>query len=567
MRRFTPLTCLLLPLAASAAGTSVSVNGNAIALQAPRDMVWADFLGINTDFADLTNPLIYAPPYLRSMDAVNRQLDALQALGLNWVRDPLRWTLVLNRGDYSVVDANVQPIYTALKARGIHVDYEVVGAPCWAEGGLVSGCPALTGTMKPGMPDTIPPMTALDDLGAFYRHIASTMPQADVLEVWNEQNISNFWQRRSALVPAGSYTAKTLAADYLKLYDTARSNAGSLPLSAGGFAYFSGLDCSAASLPSGCSSWKFFSGYPKDIKYCYDRNGNPQSACSYPDAASSYPENNVSKYGYHLLNGLARSWSSAAPPIAQIHPYVDFQPGQAGATERYLIGATTHLTAQLRGQEGVHNNSNQRDRSASAFTWIDVPQVWAGEFGVSAQTYATGSACSSAADKASCGEALQATYGIRYIALMSAMDFDRVLYFDLADFPDPNYLQNGNTGNRDAHYGLLRDGETPTPKPLYYALQRFLQLTGPSLKRPAADSYTLDAGTLPLFSLRWDKPDGHHLLIYWAPDQIGKTIALRNFPASSATLHQVLSASDSSVTASGGTLTLPAGDAVQILEW
>jgi hypothetical protein len=562
------LVSSLLPIAASAAGTSITVNGGTVDVTGPRAITWSSYLGINTDFTDQTNPLAFPAPYTVSLDYVKQELDYLQALGITWIREPMRWPLELTRGDYvSVLEPNIVPIYNEVKSRGLKIDYQTAGAPCWAEGGLVPGCPALTGTMKVGMTDTIAPMTDLVDWTAFFQYLSQTLPAADVFEIWNEQNISSFWQHQTAVTPASKYTATQLISDYLQVYDAAKAGAPGRTVSAGGFAYTSTMDCLSQTLPSGCRDSQFFANFPKDIKYCYDKQGAPSSACSYPDASKTYYENNIKKYAYHMLNGIAPAWAAAPPQIGQFHPYVDFQPGQAGYAESYLLNTTTHMTAQMRGQEGVHISSNAKDTSASAFTWLNIPQIWAGEFGLSAESYANGTACASATDRLTCGETAQATYSIRYIALMSAMDVDRMMFFDLSDFADPNYLTSNDTGFRDAHYGLLRYGSTPTPKPLYTALQRLLAITGPSITPSTAMSFNLNGGSMPLFTVRWDKPNGRHLMMFWAPDQAATTLNVTNFPATSATLHQVLSSQDTALTATGGALSLPVKDDMQILEW
>ena len=99
----------------------------------------------------------------------------------------------------------------------------------------------------------------------------------------------------------------------------------------------------------------------------------------------------------------------------------------------------------------------------------------------------------------------QADYTLRRLALMSTQDYQRIFLFALSDLDD-------RASPRDQHYGLLDlDGE---PKPVYRALARFLEITGPSLK-PGQTPH-LEGAPDALYSVAWAREDGKRLLMFWS---------------------------------------------------
>lgn len=99
----------------------------------------------------------------------------------------------------------------------------------------------------------------------------------------------------------------------------------------------------------------------------------------------------------------------------------------------------------------------------------------------------------------------QADYTLRRLALMTSQDYQRIFLFALSDLDE-------RASVRDQHYGLLDlNGE---PKPVYTALSRFLEITGPSL----APGKTPALSNVPdtLYSVAWTRADGKHLLMYWS---------------------------------------------------
>jgi len=97
--------------------------------------------------------------------------------------------------------------------------------------------------------------------------------------------------------------------------------------------------------------------------------------------------------------------------------------------------------------------------------------------------------------------------------LMASQDYQKIFLFALSDLDE-------RASARDQHYGLLDlNGE---PKPVYTALARFLEITGPRLQ-PGATPELRDVPQN-LYSVAWTRGDGKHLLMYWSAD--GNSITL-----------------------------------------
>ncbi|WLH81158.1 cellulase family glycosylhydrolase [Pseudomonas sp. FP2335] len=145
----------------------------------------------------------------------------------------------------------------------------------------------------------------------------------------------------------------------------------------------------------------------------------------------------------------------------------------------------------------------------------------------------------------------QADYVVRRVALMSAMDFDRIFLFTLSDLDQ-------RASVRDRFYGLL--DIDANPKPVYTALKYFLDVSGPSLSPadpPAADQ--LPDG---LFSIGWTRADGHKLWFFWAAE--GGNAHLPGL--TSATLYDPLRGTQTPVSGTNG-LTVTVKPNLQILLW
>lgn len=172
-----------------------------------------------------------------------------------------------------------------------------------------------------------------------------------------------------------------------------------------------------------------------------------------------------------------------------------------------------------------------------------VKQIWATEWGWS--SYAGPEEA-----QAIIGVSGQADYTLRRLALMSALDFDRIFLFNLSDL-------DARASVRDQSYGLLDlDGN---PKPVFTALKHFLRVTGPSLapaNPPAFANAPRD-----LYSVAWKRTDGRRLLMVWSASA-GK-LGLRG--VRQATLHDPLSGTEQNLAADSGTLTVPLKPSLQLL--
>lgn len=211
------------------------------------------------------------------------------------------------------------------------------------------------------------------------------------------------------------------------------------------------------------------------------------------------------------------------------------QMGRLGAYGLDLIAAYHPYTAE---PEGADDGSRDFLTHAPFVNrWLraaGVKQIWATEWGWS--SYA-----GPKEEQPIVGEQGQADYTLRRLALMAALDFDRIFLFTLADLDE-------RAGGRDRYYGLLRaNGD---PKPVYVALARFLATTGPRLE-PAAPP-RIEGGTPKgLVSIGWKRADGKRLWMAWADQPT--TVRLTGIKGG--TLHHPLT---------GGRMTLTDAQAVAV---
>lgn len=145
----------------------------------------------------------------------------------------------------------------------------------------------------------------------------------------------------------------------------------------------------------------------------------------------------------------------------------------------------------------------------------------------------------------------QADYVVRRLALMSALDYDKIFLFTLSDL-------DARASVRDQSYGLL-DIDT-NPKPVYTALKNFLDVSGPKLT--PADPPTADQLPDGLFSIGWTRTDGRKLWFFWSAQ--GGNAHLPSL--ASATLYDPLRGTHTPVSGTNG-LTVPVKPNLQILLW
>ena len=239
-------------------------------------------------------------------------------------------------------------------------------------------------------------------------------------------------------------------------------------------------------------------------------------------AGMAYYSQMHSTPGY-MLQTLVEGGLGKQNIVAAYHPYSEYPEGDSVPDRDFLV--RSNAMNQL-----LHGNG--------------VKDVWATEWGWS--SYA-----GPVEMQAVIGLQGQADYTLRRLALMSALDFQRIFLFNLSDL-------DARATARDQAYGLL--DLQANPKPVYTALQRFLQITGPRLT--PADPPAVSSVPRDLYAVSWDRDDGKRLLMFWSA--AGSTL---NFPAiKSAVLHDPLSGSHIPLSSDKG-ITLGLKPTLQILEW
>ncbi|TDQ37556.1 cellulase family glycosylhydrolase [Thiopseudomonas denitrificans] len=211
--------------------------------------------------------------------------------------------------------------------------------------------------------------------------------------------------------------------------------------------------------------------------------------------------------------------------VVAYHPYTQKPEGNEAKLPDFVQHAR-QLNAMLRG--------------------AGVKEIWATEWGWSSYE-------GPKEEQAIIGREGQADYVLRRLALMSALDYDRIFLFALSDL-------DSRATVRDRQYGLLDlQGRA---KPVYTALASFLRTMGPELEPgslPAMATAPED-----LYSISWQKPDGKQLLVFWGNKS--KKLVLKNI--AQATLHNPFTDDrlplENSAT---GLLEVPVASHVQILEW
>ncbi len=181
---------------------------------------------------------------------------------------------------------------------------------------------------------------------------------------------------------------------------------------------------------------------------------------------------------------------------------------------------------------------------------IKVPGIWATEWGWSSYD-------GPKEEQPIIGETGQADYTLRKLAMISALDFDKVFLFTLSDL-------DARAGNRDQHYGLLDlNGQ---PKPVYHALKNFFAITGPKLTPIAAPK--LKNADADVISVAWRKPDGSKLWMLWTSKSTPVTLPLLNpNDIQKATLHNPLQRTSQPLLGKAGEFMVPITAELQILEW
>ncbi|MFJ3486063.1 cellulase family glycosylhydrolase [Pseudomonas sp. NPDC090202] len=225
----------------------------------------------------------------------------------------------------------------------------------------------------------------------------------------------------------------------------------------------------------------------------------------------------------YMLQAMVDQGLAGQKIIAAYHPYSDYPEGDSIADQDFLSRA---------------GNLNRSLHDAG------VKKVWATEWGWSSYT-------GPSPQQRSSGPVTQADYTLRRLALMSALDYQRIFLFNLSDHDLPGQP-------RDSAYGLLDlNGEA---KPVYTALANFLGITGPTLL--PADLPPATAIPEDLIAIAWNRPDGSHLLMAWSASGAHLT-----FPGiKKASLHDPLTGQQTELADARG-VDVALTPSLQILAW
>lgn len=239
-------------------------------------------------------------------------------------------------------------------------------------------------------------------------------------------------------------------------------------------------------------------------------------------AGMAYYSQMHSTPGY-MLQSLLDGGLGTQNIVAAYHPYSEYPEGDSVPDRDFLVRANAMNNL-------LHSNG--------------VSQVWATEWGWSSYD-------GPVEMQRLIGTSGQADYTLRRLALMSALDFQRIFLFNLSDLDE-------RASARDQGYGLL--DLQASPKPVYTALKNFLTITGPRLTPtdpPAVSQVPED-----LYAVAWSREDGKHLLMVWSASGVSLT-----FPAiNDAIVHDPLTGSRIPLSATKG-ITLALKPTLQILEW
>ena len=225
-----------------------------------------------------------------------------------------------------------------------------------------------------------------------------------------------------------------------------------------------------------------------------------------------------------MLKALLKKGLAQKDLVVAYHPYTEYPEGNSPGNNE-LLDTVRFINSGLRG-EGVK-------------------QIWATEWGWSSYS-------GPKEMQAIIGVSGQADYTLRRLALMSALDFDRIFLFNLSDL-------DARASVRDQSYGLL--DLNADPKPAFGALKNFLKVTGPSLT--PADPPSFGSAPKDLYSIAWTREDGRHLLILWSASAGKLTLpGIRQ-----ATLHDPHSGKARRLQADAGALVVALKPSLQLLVW
>lgn len=171
-------------------------------------------------------------------------------------------------------------------------------------------------------------------------------------------------------------------------------------------------------------------------------------------------------------------------------------------------------------------------------------QIWATEFGWSSYS-------GEVEYQKLVGTDGQADYMLRRLALMSAMDYDRIFLFALSDLDARATL-------RDRSYGLLDiNGQE---KPAFKALKRFLTVSGPRLT--PIDAPRFASAPKGMISIAWKREDGSTLWWFWAQEPGTVQLASK----SAVKMHNPLTGEQQTLPVSSGKVRVAVSRQLQMIE-
>lgn len=408
-------------------------------LQGEKEIIWRDFLGVNTHFLWFT-PNQYA-----------LQMQHLKALGLEWARVDVHWDRhELSEGNYRL--AELDRLVADLEAQQLKTLIYVVGSAAHA-----TSAPRGSRT-----PDQYPPKNPLlfADMMA---KMVERYPYVAAWQVWNEPNIPSYWRPNE--------DAKAYGHLLLTTVQHVRSRAPTTQLIMGGMAYYSQMP----------------------VK------------------------------GGLMLEELGKLGVAQLNITAAYHPYTHYPEGNEKGKHDFLVHSQ-QLNSLIRS--------------------VKMP-IWATEWGWSSYQ-------GPKEHQEIIGDQGQADFVLRRLALMSALDYDKVFLFALSDL-------DSRASARDQYYGLL--DLQGNPKPVYRALQRFLDITGARLK-PGRQPNLVDVPS-DLYSVSWQRDDGKNLWMFWSEN--GQEVSLGTIE--DAVLVDPLAGTSQVLNAKQHKLTLKTKPSLQVLIW